>query len=194
VVRYRDEMTPGDKVLVWQSGAEAGIYAIGELVTAPYEHTTDASPEEIERKSFLGHPWRVDFRYTHILLNDPILRSTLQNDPGFKAAQILSIPQGSNFRITTGEWGAVQCYLNEVTVCHIHSLGPYLDSVFVDHGFYFTRWQIASFYSELQAKGFVILTGISGTGKTKLAQYFATALPQPGPAEEDENRTTSSYQ
>jgi hypothetical protein len=49
-------------------------------------------------------------------------------------------------------------------------------------GLQFTPWQIATFYTALQAKGFVILSGISGTGKTKLAQHFAELLPQPGAA------------
>ena len=44
---------------------------------------------------------------------------------------------------------------------------------------YFTDWQIATFYTALQTKGFVILSGISGTGKTKLAQAFAEMLPSP---------------
>ena len=46
-------------------------------------------------------------------------------------------------------------------------------------GLHFTPWQIATFYTALQTKGFVILSGISGTGKTKLAQHFAEMLPQP---------------
>jgi energy-coupling factor transporter ATP-binding protein EcfA2 len=50
-------------------------------------------------------------------------------------------------------------------------------------GLHFTPWQIATFYTALQTKGFVILSGISGTGKTKLAQAFSAALPQPTGAE-----------
>jgi len=49
-------------------------------------------------------------------------------------------------------------------------------------GLHFTDWQLATFYTALQTKGFVILSGISGTGKTKLAQAFAAALPQPAEA------------
>jgi predicted RNA-binding protein with PUA-like domain len=47
------------------------------------------------------------------------------------------------------------------------------------YGFHFTARQIVMFYTALQVKGFVILSGISGTGKTKLAQHFAAMLPQP---------------
>ena len=41
----------------------------------------------------------------------------------------------------------------------------------------YTDSQIASYYTALQTKGFVILSGISGTGKSKIAQRFADMLP-----------------
>lgn len=44
-------------------------------------------------------------------------------------------------------------------------------------GLKYTDEQIASFYTALQTKGFVILSGISGTGKSKIAQRFADLLP-----------------
>lgn len=46
-------------------------------------------------------------------------------------------------------------------------------------GLYFSPWQLAAFYTALQAKGFVILGGPSGTGKTRLAQHLPALLPQP---------------
>jgi hypothetical protein len=51
-------------------------------------------------------------------------------------------------------------------------------SVFESKGFRFTDLQIATFFTALQTKGFVILSGISGTGKTKLAQHFAALMPE----------------
>ncbi len=48
--------------------------------------------------------------------------------------------------------------------------------------YYFNPGQIACFYTALQTKGFVVLSGISGTGKTKLAQLFAEMLPAPSKA------------
>ena len=51
-----------------------------------------------------------------------------------------------------------------------------LASYFLSEGFYFNPDQITAFYSALKTKGFVILSGLSGTGKTKLAQLFAELL------------------
>ena len=52
-------------------------------------------------------------------------------------------------------------------------LAAYLDSSL---GLRFTPYQIACYVTALQTKGFVILSGMSGTGKTKLAQEFAHLL------------------
>ncbi len=53
---------------------------------------------------------------------------------------------------------------------------PSLSRYFATYGLHFTPYQLATFYTALKTKGFVILTGISGTGKTKLGQYFAELL------------------
>ncbi len=42
---------------------------------------------------------------------------------------------------------------------------------------------LATFFTALQLKGFAVLSGLSGTGKTRLATTFAALLPQPGAAE-----------
>jgi hypothetical protein len=57
-----------------------------------------------------------------------------------------------------------------------------LSAVLASRGMRYTPWQIATFYTALQTKGFVILSGISGTGKTKLVQQFAELLPSAKPA------------
>jgi 5-methylcytosine-specific restriction endonuclease McrBC GTP-binding regulatory subunit McrB len=48
-----------------------------------------------------------------------------------------------------------------------------LQEYFQYEGFYFDQALITAFYSALKTKGFVILSGLTGTGKTKLAQLFA---------------------
>jgi 5-methylcytosine-specific restriction endonuclease McrBC GTP-binding regulatory subunit McrB len=51
-----------------------------------------------------------------------------------------------------------------------------LHEYFQYNGFYFDQALIKAFYSALKTKGFVILSGLTGTGKTKLAQLFAELL------------------
>jgi hypothetical protein len=50
---------------------------------------------------------------------------------------------------------------------------------FSNEGLTYTDVQVGTFYTALQTKGFVVLSGISGTGKSKIAQGFAAMLPAP---------------
>ncbi|MBS1252771.1 MAG: hypothetical protein MAG451_01813 [Anaerolineales bacterium] len=55
-----------------------------------------------------------------------------------------------------------------------------LESFMLARGFFFPRDLLASYYLALQSKPFVVLSGISGTGKTKLAQLFSEFMnPEP---------------
>lgn len=58
---------------------------------------------------------------------------------------------------------------NKRMVAHVHQ---YIASV----GFQYQYEEIANFYLALKAKPFVILAGISGTGKTQLPRIFAEAI------------------
>jgi len=66
---------------------------------------------------------------------------------------------------------------------YVTATAPQLHSVAVVHkgmaaaGLFYTPDQIATFYTALQTKGFVVLSGISGTGKSKIAQLFVNMLP-----------------
>lgn len=54
--------------------------------------------------------------------------------------------------------------------------GKGLLSYFSSKRYYFPEYIVSSFYTALKTKGFVILSGLSGTGKTKLALEFAELL------------------
>ncbi len=49
---------------------------------------------------------------------------------------------------------------------------------FTEKGFFFPREILTRYYLALKTKPFVLLTGISGTGKTKIAQIFAQYICQ----------------
>ncbi|MCD6555279.1 MAG: hypothetical protein J7M16_14870 [Anaerolineae bacterium] len=62
---------------------------------------------------------------------------------------------------------------------------------FAARGLHFTPHQLATFATALQTKGFVILSGISGTGKTRLAQHFAALMPHSESEIAEEPKTTT---
>jgi len=55
-------------------------------------------------------------------------------------------------------------------------------------GFFFSKEVITRYYLSLKTKPFIILTGISGTGKTKIAQIFADYICQNDVPEERSKR------
>jgi 5-methylcytosine-specific restriction endonuclease McrBC GTP-binding regulatory subunit McrB len=66
-----------------------------------------------------------------------------------------------------------------------------LHKYFQYEGFYFDQGLITAFYSALKTKGFVILSGLTGTGKTKLAQIFADLFLEEKSKESSETNDSS---
>lgn len=179
VDRYRSEMKPGDIAIFWQSGTDAGIYAIGELTDKPREYDWKPSQEEIEEKPYLKAGWAVDYKYTSILADQPILRETLKTHPLLSQMQIIKMPRATVFRVSPTEWRELQKMIDnpnfspdpdiQINQPAVSALAQYVTA----QGFDFPETLLTTYYLSLQTKPFVILTGISGTGKTKLAQLFA---------------------
>ncbi len=57
-----------------------------------------------------------------------------------------------------------------------HELIEHIYTFITSKGFLYSKDQITNFYLSLKTKPFVILSGISGTGKTKIVQLFAESL------------------
>jgi 5-methylcytosine-specific restriction enzyme B len=64
---------------------------------------------------------------------------------------------------------ASESHSYETIVNHIHS---YISS----KGFYYTKEEVINLFLSLKTKPFVILSGISGTGKTKIIQWLAESV------------------
>ena len=156
VTTHGKEMHPGDRVLIWEAGPKAGLLAIGELTGEPFER-------------------KVPLRYTHIL-TEPIPRATFLQDPVLKNMQHIRAPQGSNFTVTQEEWEALQKLINQHPDATPTALPIGFAEVYqriLEQGLDFSYELVANYLLALQTKRFVILTGISGTGKTQLAMAVA---------------------
>ena len=170
VTTHWNEMHPGDRVLIWGAGLKGGLLAIGELTGEPFELDLSASQGKTER--------RVSFQYTQILTN-PIQRATFEQDPVLMNMQHIRAPQGSNFTVTQEEWEVLQKLIDQQPV-----LKPTPQSVgfaeiyqhILEQGLNFSYEMVANYLLALQTKRFVILTGISGTGKTQLAMAVSTCF------------------
>ncbi|MBU3202210.1 hypothetical protein LL037_12505 [Clostridium estertheticum] len=62
------------------------------------------------------------------------------------------------------------------TVSNFNDKITYIHKYITSKGFYYTKDLITNFYLSLKTKPFVILSGISGTGKSKIVELLAQAV------------------
>jgi len=62
------------------------------------------------------------------------------------------------------------------SINNINAEVTYIHNYITGKGFYYTKDLITNFYLSLKTKPFVILSGISGTGKSKIVEIFAQAV------------------
>lgn len=104
----------GDTVLVWLSGEEAGIYAVGEVLEDPAVRPDSPQGQGYWRDPRDGqreYP-RVRVRYTQTLLDRPLSKPLLVTDPALEDLSIFRNPRGTNFPVTAKEWAALQVWLD----------------------------------------------------------------------------------
>ena len=102
VKRNRDQLATADKVILWQSGPEAGIYAFGSLAGKAYEKEEGG--------------WRVDIQYEP-LLKQPVFKHDLERHRLLRRLSVLKMPNGKNpFPIKDTEWHALQELISKDTV------------------------------------------------------------------------------
>jgi len=103
-----------DRVLVWISGKEDGIYAVGTVLSNPVPISD--SPRGLtywyDKRAGRMPKHRARVRYDEVLLDRPVLRSLLVCDPQLWDMRIISQPRGTNFAVTTDEWAALEWWLS----------------------------------------------------------------------------------
>jgi predicted RNA-binding protein with PUA-like domain len=107
VTRYAKEMEPGDGVLVWMSGKEAGVYAIAEILETPKLMPEPPDVGYWLDKSRIGQKPQATIRFTDKLLEHPLLRSVLSQDPILKSLLVIRQPNATNFKVTSEQWKRV---------------------------------------------------------------------------------------
>lgn len=104
VTRYTKEIAPGDQVLIWIAGKQAGIYALAEVEAAP--QFMDEPPDiniwtmPVRAKARFYAP--VTFQQK--LLDAPLLKQVLLCDSILCGLEVIHRPRNSNFRISQDQW------------------------------------------------------------------------------------------
>ncbi|MCD4676107.1 MAG: hypothetical protein K8S18_08955 [Desulfobacula sp.] len=191
-----------NKIGVWEKLCTNGIFDIWDDKGGPYKRLEKANNPKILlmriykiNKSFskeslfyhVNRPYPIDIKEgidRHVLLESPVIE---QND---------FVGIYHTIKTTLKDQDA---YLPEDNFNILHNTGPSPPSIeFVDNhktdatteknlvssihthiqnqGFTFDRNTIINYYLSLKTKPFVILSGITGTGKTKLTKLFADAV------------------
>jgi EVE domain len=104
VTRYDREIAPGDRVLIWIAGKQAGIYAIAKVAEAPQFMD---EPPDIDIWTM---PMRAKARFyapvtfQQKLLDAPLLKSVLLYDRMLYEMEVICRPRNTNFRISEAQW------------------------------------------------------------------------------------------
>jgi predicted RNA-binding protein with PUA-like domain len=111
VKQHKNEISKGDVGLIWRSGDEAGIYAIGEILNNPMM----MKDTEAEKKYYLidsdeGDLLRlmVKIKIVTKLIDNPILKTQIKEIRELQNLSILKMWRGTNFPVTADEWNQIK--------------------------------------------------------------------------------------
>lgn len=172
VSRFREEIKVGDPVILWQSGDRAGIYALGEISSDVFLR---------ERPEWRGEGGEsepepaVRYRLTEIL-KPPLLKRQLVDHPILAGLSVIQAPQGTNFRVTQEQWGALRARLGPFPPPPPPPTFDGIRNAIAKEGLRIGDRTLRRFHMALQTRGFVILSGVSGTGKSWMTEAYARAI------------------
>lgn len=104
----------GDRVFIWVSGSDAGIYADGRVLTNPVTMSDSAVgvAHWINPIDGVRPKPRVLVRYDRVFVERPLGKSLLEWDPILRHLRIMRFPRGTNFPVTEVERVALERWLD----------------------------------------------------------------------------------
>lgn len=108
VNQHKTKVHAGDRVFLWVSGKQAGVIAMGTILSDPTE--MEDMPEEVQ---FNKTEQKVTSELRVLLeiekrIEPTLLRTTLKNDPVLKSLTIINSSQMTNYPLTTEQAAALE--------------------------------------------------------------------------------------
>ena len=177
VTRHQKDVRVGDRVFLWLSGANAGVRAIATVTEGVRERDWEDDGFSVGTVEGTRAP-RVSLQITTVV-EGYVSRGTIRSTPGLSELSIIASPQGTNFAVEPAEAELLLALIHKGAVLDPTDKVTFDDvmGALATADLYFLEETVANFLLALQAKRFVILTGISGTGKTQLAMAVAECFP-----------------
>ena len=115
--QYAHSIQKEDRVLIWISGDNAGIYAIGTVISDPILTSDTPSGMEYWMTPSEGAKVkpRVRVRYDQLLLEQPLTKAFLATDEILCELRILKCAMGTNFPVTEEQWNAIDAWVNDAS-------------------------------------------------------------------------------
>jgi hypothetical protein len=183
VSAHKNRIRAGHRAYLWEAGDEAGIVATAHVVTDPADIPMRDQERQFVRNAekFDGLQTRVVLRIDRVL-DRPLLRKNLLKDPVLSKLQVIAFPRATNYEVTAEQAERIEQMLNNGPTPPQPASPPppdidqaiqHLIASIAADGFVFEPWQVGSYVAALKTKPFVILAGITGTGKSKLPTLVA---------------------
>ncbi|MCB0815132.1 MAG: EVE domain-containing protein, partial [Flavobacteriales bacterium] len=99
--KHQEAICPGDKVILWQSGKQAGCYALCTVTTPVHQVHASTSPYDRVPQEEGSRPV-VELRVDQNLWDTPILQESIADNPA--AAALKAGLQGTNFSATREQY------------------------------------------------------------------------------------------
>jgi len=171
--QHVDDIHVGDRVYIWEAGPTAGIIATAEVVEEASVREDDTPSRAFWRNAgdLSGEAPRVVLRIDSVL-ETRLTRSRLQADSRFDDLPFLRAPMGTNFPISDKHRRALDEMIEPPHPDTPFELCSAFSAAIREAGLWFGAEHdtlVRCFLSSILVKPFVILTGLSGSGKTQLA-------------------------
>ncbi|HMK94267.1 MAG TPA: EVE domain-containing protein [Candidatus Limnocylindrales bacterium] len=112
VTRFAKLISVEDKVAIWASGKDSGIYALGETVTYPLKNPLNPEQVKYYKSSrnvdkFIVKP-SVSVKYLKTFLDNPISKNRCKEDCVLSSLGILSdFTNATNFKVSKSQWNKI---------------------------------------------------------------------------------------